>query len=93
MQVRSPVWTLKELCAACGQCLCLVFVAYPGCGRLAIVCDEEGSVFVNPPDLASLPHDPATAACPGCNRHLVASLPPATDVSIRAAGFDVTEYE
>jgi hypothetical protein len=93
VHIRPPVWTLKKLCPVCGQGSCLVFVACPGCNHLAIECDEEGSIFLNPRDLSLASHEPSTALCPGCSSHLVASFPVATDASIQAAGFTVTEYE
>ena len=94
MEVRPPVWTMKRLCPVCEQGSCLIFVACPGCDRLAIHCDEDGSIFLNPRDLAAAPSaEPTTVACPGCGKHLVTAFPPVTDSSIRAHGFTAAEYE
>jgi hypothetical protein len=92
MEVDSPIWTMKRLCPECGQGSCLVFVACPACGHLAIRCDEEGAVFLDPRNL-SLTADATSQTCPGCALHLVAGFPPASDASIRAHGFAVAEYE
>ena len=94
MQVDSPVWTMKRPCPECGQGSCLAFVACPGCGHLAIRCDEEGTVFLDPHDLALATAGHAESqACPGCALHPVAAFPPASDASIRGHGFAVSEYE
>ena len=94
MQFREPVWTMKRLCPVCEQASCLVFVACPECGRLAIQCDEEGSVFLDPRDVSSPASiDPGTATCPGCGKQLLTAFQPATDSMIRADGFTAADYE
>jgi hypothetical protein len=94
VQARPPVWTMTRLCPVCEQGTCLVFVVCPGCGRLAVHCDEEGSAFLDPRDVTShSAMDPRGTKCPGCGEHLVADFTLATDTKIRAAGFTTAEYE
>jgi hypothetical protein len=94
VQAQAPTWTLKRSCPVCEQGSCLVFVACPECARLAIQCDEDGSVFLDPHDLSAYPSaNPETSACLGCGKQLVAAFPPATDARIREDGFTVADYE
>ena len=88
------MFTMKCLCPVCEQGSSLVFVACPACGWLALQCDEEGSVFLDPRERASRPTvDPRTAACPGCGKYLVTAFEPATDSRIRADGFTAADFE
>jgi endogenous inhibitor of DNA gyrase (YacG/DUF329 family) len=91
MHVGAPIWTLKALCPICGQGSCLALVSCPECGRLAVVCDEEGSFFPEPRDLSKIAA--ASSACPTCARVSASSFIPASDVTIRAFGFSEIEYE
>lgn len=92
MEVSSPVWTMTRLCPVCGQGRCLAFVVCPLCAHLAIHCDEEGSVFLDPHDLSTTAN-PSESMCPGCKRQAVIDFDVTTDARIRLAGFQVADYE
>ena len=93
MQVVSPVWSLRRQCPVCEQGRCLVFVACPGCNRLAIVCAEDGAVFPNPRDLSQTPSTLGSGACSQCGRPDMHTFPAAHDALIRSAGFTKRDYE
>ena len=93
MKVREPIWTMTRLCPVCEQGSCLAFVACPSCGQIAVQCEEEGSVFLDPRNLESQSSArPDSSRCPGCGGRPVSDFEPATDVAIRAAGFSTAEY-
>jgi hypothetical protein len=91
MEVRPPVWTLKQDCPVCGQGSCLALVSCPQCRRLAVVCIEEGTALPEPRDL-SFKAD-GSSACRGCGAVEMRSFDDARDDAIRAFGFIPAEYE
>src|SRR5262245_7421718 len=94
VEIDAPVWRLPRPCPGCGQGRCLAFVACPRCLRLAVRCEEEGTVFLDPRDLVgSRKGEPATVVCPGCGEATADLFGMATDAVIRAAGFTREEYE
>jgi hypothetical protein len=93
VKVREPVWTMTRLCPVCEQGSCLAFVACPSCGRIIIRCEEEGSVFLDPRNLASRSFARTDAdVCPSCTGRSIAEFSPASDAAIRAAGFSTAEF-
>jgi hypothetical protein len=93
VQAREPIWTMTRLCPVCGQGSCLVFIACPSCGRLAVRCQEEGSLFLDPRNLEARSTAGApSAACRGCGAYPVAQFKPASDAAIRSGGFSSSEY-
>lgn len=72
MRIGKPRFTLNDLCPFCQQRSSLLFLTCPTCGKVIIACDEDGTVYPNPPDLddhASTTCDPwisTTTLCPEC---------------------------
>lgn len=91
MQVDALVWRLKSLCPVCGQGSCLAIVSCPGCGHLAVACEEEGTLFTEFRDLSSAMN--ASGVCPGCAKVPLSSFTPARDDAILAFGLTPAEYE
>lgn len=91
MEIVPPTWTLKQLCPVCGQGSSLALVCCPQCGRLAVVCEEEGTVFPEPRDLSATAD--FSSPCRGCSAVEIRSFVDASDDAIRAAGFTASEYE
>lgn len=93
-QIQPPTWRMRGLCPVCEQGSSLAFMACPLCARLVILCEEEGSVFLDPKSLLPLPGvDGSNALCPGCRQRRIAEFAPASDVTIRAQGFTAADYE
>jgi hypothetical protein len=63
VKARQPVWTMTRFCPICEQGSCLAFIACPECSRLAIRCEEDGIIFLEPRGLKAVPPtgDPASA--------------------------------
>jgi hypothetical protein len=91
MHVAQPIRMLKRLCPHCGQGSSLVLVSCPACGRLALECDEEASIFDDPRN-PSQPV-PGETPCRGCGRVALADFIHASDEAIRAHGFSEEEIE
>src|SRR5690606_20248087 len=53
MKVRAPVWRLRTSCPVCLQGECLLFLACGSCGHVVLICEEEGSAFLDPRNVAS----------------------------------------
>jgi hypothetical protein len=58
------------------------------CNAVAIVCEEDGTIFPAPRDLTQYA---SGAGCPGCGA--LGQLTEATGDEILAAGFDASEYD
>ena len=59
MKIRKPIWTLNQACPICRQGASLVLLYCPKCEFIVAACDEDGSVFPDPLDLAQT----LTATC------------------------------
>jgi endogenous inhibitor of DNA gyrase (YacG/DUF329 family) len=93
VRVVPPTWWMRRECPSCGQGSSLAFMSCPGCGRLIVVCQEEGTVFPEPRDLSvTAEGDFSSAICPGCERP-VTDFAEATDAAIPSAGFTAADYE
>jgi hypothetical protein len=94
VQTREPTWYLKRLCPVCEQGACLVLIACPTCARLAVRCEEEGTLFLDPQlPTADAPVAPDDLACPCCGKTILRDYVPATDQQILKAGFTAADYE
>jgi hypothetical protein len=93
-RIRPPTWTKRGLCPVCQQGNSLAFMACPLCAKLIIVCEEEGSVFLNVRDpLPSPGLDASTDNCSGCGLTRIADFVPASDEAIQSHGFAPADYE
>ena len=87
------VWAISE--RRC-PCLCggegyLVFIACPGCRRLALACDEVGTIFGHVHDIANglCGHwlGASGGFCPCCHEVLLTDFAYATLEEVVSAGF------
>ena len=94
MKIDKPNWYSAALCPICEQGQSLAFHKCPNCGILVLICDEEGSVFNNPREIAAPPQSSRFSgeACPGCGAIHIASFEPATADDIVLAGYKAGEY-
>ncbi len=84
-------WVVKDSrCACCSEQGALVLVVCKGCCRLSIVCDEVGTVYFDPHDLANGVYGGVASGlkCPECNCDYC-DFVPANEVHVQAAGFPV----
>jgi hypothetical protein len=71
MKSGKPRFVLNRFCPACEQGS-LLFLTCPGCGKVIVACDEEGTLFPDPKNLdqqAPYPCDPwisTVTRCPQC---------------------------
>lgn len=93
MEFRKPTWRLRALCPVCSQGSCLALVSCPTCSHLAVVCEEEGSVFLDPKTLAPASGTCDDLTCPSCAGPRVSEFATATDTRVQASGLTVADYE
>ena len=97
MNIDDPTWTLKSpRCDCCGGQGALCLSACPLCAYVMLICDEVGTVFLDPHDLehgvyAGLEED--TCVCSKCGNVKAADFRDATAEEIQAAGFPAGTYE
>lgn len=92
MEIREPVWCLTRTCPVCDQGSCLVIVACPRCGHLAVACDEEGTFFGTLAEVSVPETVHPSATCLGCGLVPWDDFVPATDTQVRHAGLRPGEY-
>ena len=96
MEQGKPKFTLNRVCPVCEQGSSLLFLTCPNCGNVVIACDEEGTLFPNPKDLAlqaDYSCDPwiSTATqCPECAS--VQQFRFSTSEEIQSLGFRSLDY-
>src|SRR5881628_3769970 len=99
MEIGAPYWRIRgRRCHCdCGGEGVLVFITCPGCGYVAVACDEIGTVFASPRDLSLPPYGCWFAAsgsretCPGCGKVPLADYEYSTAEEIQSVGFSPTE--
>jgi hypothetical protein len=97
MKIEKPKFTLKNACPNCGQGAALLFLTCPNCDAVIIACDEEGSVFPDPKDLAKQaswscnPWVSTVTKCPHCAKEGNFSF--STGKEIQNLGFTPHQYE
>jgi hypothetical protein len=96
MEMSRPKFTLNRLCPVCEQGSSLLFLTCARCGKVIIVCDEEGTLFPNPMDLedqADYPCDPwisTVTKCPACQT--VQEFRFSSGEEIQGLGFSPVDY-
>jgi hypothetical protein len=93
VDIRKPTWWLRALCPVCSQGCCLALVSCPHCNHVVVVCEEEGSVFLDPRTLAPANRASDEILCPQCARHRLSDFAPAMDQTIEAFGLTAADYE
>lgn len=96
MEAKPPVWHLKKRrCECCSGQGALCFYSCTGCGHIALVCDEVGTVFLDPKNLEDAVYggleDP-TCICPGCHQIRVSEFTPSPSEAIQQLGIPVGDY-
>lgn len=95
MQINPPRWRWALSGQRC-PCLCggegvLVFVRCPGCGHVALACNEVGTIFGDSHAIAKGPCgnwlDPSGGTCPSCALVDLSEYCDATLDEVEAAGF------
>jgi hypothetical protein len=95
MEIGTPIWHLKRICPICEQGSSLAFISCPNCGYLAIQCEEEGTIFINPKDISSSGasnRDLNEIKCPKCDSKL-SEYKTATSQEIIGQGYSKKDYE
>ena len=89
MSAEFDGWVVRDSrCSCCSGQGALVFVACVHCGHLSVICDEVGTLYLDPHDLESAVYGGISAGlnCPTCSREY-RDFVPADDRQIKAAGF------
>src|SRR6476620_8121049 len=97
----APYFRLKgRRCeCSCGGQGVLTLITCPGCGHVALACDEVGTVFPDPHDLTKpscgswLLADGSRAVCPKCGKVPLAEFEYSTGEELQSAGLSADEYE
>ncbi|HKB59063.1 MAG TPA: hypothetical protein VKC56_03365 [Gallionellaceae bacterium] len=95
MHIDPPIWRYRVACPCCGQGS-LAFYSCPECGHTVVICEESGTVYDNPGQLAhaaSRTAEDPECVCPSCGRVPLMQFRPATSEEIAAAGIRPGEYE
>jgi hypothetical protein len=95
--IKQTEWRLNQPCPCdCGGQGSPVFLACPSCGRVILLCEEIGTVFLNPKDLTEMTEmvidKSGDAACPKCSETSVRRFKLATSDQIQALGFQAGDY-
>ena len=97
MEIVDPIWCLKTpRCPCCDEQGTLCFSTCPRCAHIILVCNEVGTVFPNPKDLAQAgggDNDATSSSCPNCGKVAVSGFRHSTSEEIKRLGFRVGEYE
>lgn len=91
--ITRAVWRRPDHCRVCGQGDALTFRACTKCGHLLLMCEEEGTVFLDPhridePSLVGT----ESGMCPTCRAVPLHDFGNAAWEQIQAAGFQPGEY-
>lgn len=98
MEIKQPIWHLKKIvCPVCDGQGRLEFSACPNCHLIVLVCEEEGSVFIDL-NIATLTNVfgnifNENLICPNCEKVEIQNFVNATSSQIRNLGFSEKEYE
>lgn len=94
MEVDQPVWRLRSprCSCACGGEGSLCFFTCPSCKTIIFICDEVGTIFVNPkaPQTTTLTE---SDQCPVCSAGPLSGFRPSQSEEIQALGFLSHDYE
>jgi hypothetical protein len=90
MKISKPVWSLTQDCPKCQQGESLVFVACPNCHYVAVECDQDCGVFLQPHNLdvtkiVSPDNETNKLLCPSCGKAHIFET--ASDVEIHSNGW------
>lgn len=96
MRIEQPVIALTRVrCECCRGQGALCFYSCPDCGHVALICDEVGTVFLNPRDLNSAQYggmDDPSCVCPSGDNVRIAEFVPSTYAQVLALGFANEEF-
>jgi hypothetical protein len=97
MEIKAPVWNLeKPRCECCSGQGALCFYSCPSCGHVALICDEVGTVFLDPKNLEHAVYggtDDPNCICPSCHQVAAHKFRPTTGDEIQMQGYKIEEYE
>lgn len=96
MEVNPAVWHLKKRrCECCTGQGALCFFTCRGCGHIALVCDEVGTVFLDPKNTQVAVYggmDDPSCRCSACSSVHISDFRPSTAEEIQKLGFAVGDY-
>ena len=91
MITSSQAWLLSNsVCPTCEQTYVLQLIACPGCGSVALSCED---CFAYCPDPRDPPAYSEPCVCRSCGEFPLSEFKAATVAQIRSAGFRPDEYE
>lgn len=96
MNMDPPSFSLRsQRCECCSGQGNLCFSTCPECGHVAVICDEVGTVFLDPKNLDEAVYggleDP-TCVCPGCRQVHTSKFRNSTASEIQALGYSMEDY-
>ena len=98
MEINQPEWFLNRDCPCISGCQGkLVFKTCLNCGKIILVCDEIGTIFLDPKNVSELEesmHAEAEeiAVCPKCSKIKVSKFRNSTNDEIISLGFKHGDY-
>lgn len=96
MRITQPVIALSKVrCECCSGQGALCFYSCPNCGHTALICDEVGTVFLNPKDLNSAKYggmDDPSCICPSGDSVHISQFMPSRHDQVLALGFTQEEF-
>jgi hypothetical protein len=92
MYIDSPLWMLKQRCPCCKEGY-LMLCTCDDCKRVMAVCDEIGTVFLDPLDISmeKIADYDDDRVCPFCKS--IGKIRRAKDVEIIGLGLTTKDYE
>ena len=97
MNIDSVGFSLKSpRCECCNNQGALCFATCPRCKSLVLICEEVGTVFLNPLDLKRAVYggmENPNCMCIECRDVHVSDFENSTTHEIQTLGFDVSEFE